>query len=88
MAEVNAELLQIPPRSPELNPVKNIFKLDGDKLRADVLKFEIRRESFQPSQASVIATIRSTPIETINKTKDLMDHLISLTLTSHEKKTR
>ena len=76
MAEVKVELLQIHPRSPELNPVGNIFKFDGDKLRADALKFEIRRESFQ---SSVIATIRSTPIETINKIKDLMDHLISLT---------
>ena len=78
MAEVNAELLQIPLRSPDLNPVKNIFKLDGDKFRADILKFEIRKEIFQSFfQACVIATIRSIPIETINKTKDLMDHFIS-----------
>ncbi|KAJ8050580.1 Transposable element Tc1 transposase [Holothuria leucospilota] len=88
MAEVNAELLQIPPRSPDLNPVENIFKLVGDKLRADALKFEIRKESFQSFQARVIATIRSIPIETIDKTIDSMDHRISLLLTNGGKKTR
>ena len=83
MAEVKVELLQIHPRSPELNPVGNIFKFDGDKLRADVLKFEIRRESFQSFLGGVISTMRSIRIETINKTKDLMNHLISLMLTSN-----
>ena len=60
-----------------MNPVENIFKVDSDKFRVDILKFEIRKEIFQSFQACVIATIRSIPIETINKTKDLMDHFLS-----------
>ena len=33
MDRANCELLKIPPRSPNLNPIENIFKLVSDALR-------------------------------------------------------
>ena len=88
MAAVNAELLPIPPRSPDLNPIENIFKLAGDNLRANAIRFQIRKETFEAFQARVIATIRSIPIETINKTISSMDRRLSLLLQTGGKKTR
>ena len=46
MQEVNAELLLIPPRSPDLNPIENIFKIVGDDLRKQALDHKIRSETF------------------------------------------
>ena len=88
MREVNAELLPIPPRSPDLNPIENIFKLVGDRLRSDALRYGITRETFEAFQARVIATVRSIPEATINKTIEYMDHRISLILQNGGRKTR
>ena len=80
MAEMDAELFPIPPRSPDINPIENIFKLVGDNLRADALRFQISKESVEGFQARVIATIRSIPICTIDKTIASMDGRLSLLL--------
>lgn len=88
LAEVNAELLAIPPRSPDLNPIENIFKLVGDNLRKNAVKYKISKETLPQFQARLIATIRSIPIETINKTIDSMDNRLSIILKNHGRKTR
>lgn len=88
MREVQAELFPIPARSPDLNPIENIFKLVGDRLRADAVRHHITRETFQGFQARVIATIRSIPVATIDRTIASMDSRISLILQSGGRKTR
>ncbi len=89
MTYVNAILLPIPPRSPDLNPIENIFKLVvGDELRKNAIKFQIMRETFDEFKARAIATIRSIPIITINKTIASMDNRISIILRNGGKKTK
>ena len=88
LVEVNATLLPIPPRSPDLNPIENVFKLVGDKLRTDAVKYNISKETLQQFQARLIATIRSIPLETIDKTIESMDNRLSIILKNYGHKTR
>lgn len=66
MKRVHCELIKIPPRSPDLNPIENIFKLVSDKLRKQALELHIQRETYQQFEDRVITTITSLPITTIN----------------------
>ena len=87
LVEVNATLLPIPPRSPDLNPIENVFKLVGDKLRTDAVKYNISKETLQQFQARLIATIRSIPLETIDKTIESMVNRLSIILKDYGHKT-
>ena len=80
MQKVNAELIPIPARSPDLNPIENVFKLVGDNLRRDAIKHNITRENYDEFQARVIATIRSIAVATIDRTINSMDSRISTLL--------
>ena len=44
MARANCELLKIPPRSPDLNPIENIFKLVSDALHKQAIRLQITKE--------------------------------------------
>ena len=44
--EVGAELFPIPPRSPELNPVENVFAFVKKELREEAYKEEITKETY------------------------------------------
>lgn len=66
MQNVNAELLKIPPRSPELNPCENFFKIVVDALRQSAIADKIERESYSAFSQRVINTIYSVPIAQIN----------------------
>ena len=70
MANCNCSmsLIQIPPRSPDLNPSENFFNMVRCKLNDDALRLKIAKESFEEFQARVICTIYSIPVEMVNKT--------------------
>ena len=44
MQRARSELIKIPPRSPDLNPIENIFKIVSDLLRKQALERRIQRE--------------------------------------------
>ncbi|KAK3747360.1 hypothetical protein QZH41_005270 [Actinostola sp. cb2023] len=52
MARANCELLSIPPRSPDLNPIENVLKLVSDALREQAITSQIKKETLydQPSK--------------------------------------
>lgn len=66
MKRVHCELIKIPARSPDLNPIENIFKLVSDQLRKQALELQIQREAYEQFQNRVITTVKSLPITTIN----------------------
>ena len=47
MVRCQSELLKIPPRSPDLNPVENIFHIVSRKFEKDALQQEITHESYE-----------------------------------------
>ena len=61
-------LIQIPPRSPDLNPIENFFHLVQCKLKSDALALNITKETLQEFKASIIRTIYSIPVNIINRT--------------------
>ena len=63
----NAELFKIPARSPDLNPIENLFSQIGRKLRGDALSRKITSESFEEFKARVRDTLLSFPSNQIDK---------------------
>ena len=72
LRRINAKVLKIPPRSPDLNPIENIFKLLGDQLSKDALEKNINEESFESFQSRVVDTLLRIPTDVINKTVSSM----------------
>lgn len=72
MRRTKAQLLSIPPRSPDLNPIENIFHLVSDQLRTDAIRNNLTSESFLHFQDRVQSTIRAIPLLTINNTIESM----------------
>ena len=68
MDRANCQLLKIPPRSPDLNPIEKIFKLVSDALRKQAITSRITTETYEQFKDRVISTIKSIPREVINKT--------------------
>ena len=44
--KMNAQLISIPPRSPDVNPIENIFHIVKKKLDDDALRCRIHREDY------------------------------------------
>ena len=65
-------LIQIPPSSPDLNPIKHFFHLVRCKLKSDALVRNITKETLQEFKARIIRTFCSIPVSIINRTITLM----------------
>ena len=68
MREVGSNLLSIPPRSPDINPIENIFHMVSRTLNKQAIAKRIQRESFEDFEQRVIDTLHAIPIATIDKT--------------------
>ena len=66
--ELGAKMFSIPARSPDLNPIENIFHLVRKQLAKDAIENEIKSEGFNDFVKRVSKTIKSFPIATINST--------------------
>ena len=64
---VGADVFPIPPRSPELNPIENVFSFVKKELRLQAIQHRLERESYQEITLRVKATLYSTSIELVNK---------------------
>ena len=54
MERARCELLKIPPRSPDLNPIENIFELVSDALREQAIRLQITKETYEEFKDRVI----------------------------------
>ena len=72
MNDIGAKKFSIPPRSPDLNPIENIFHLVKSKLCEDAYEQHIAKEDFQQFSLRVKNTIENIPVETINRTIESM----------------
>ena len=77
MARCHCELLKIPPRSPDLNPIENIFNIVSRKLEKDALDRGITRESYAEFCDRVQRTIYGISQELIDKTIESMNGRIT-----------
>ena len=66
MCRANCELIKIPARSPDINPIENLFKIISDILNKQAIRRKISQESYEQFRHRVISTFESLTIETIN----------------------
>lgn len=67
---VGAKVFPIPPRSPELNPIENVFSFVKKELRIQAIDNKIERENYQQFCLRVKATLLSTSKERIDRIID------------------
>ena len=66
--EVGAKKFSIPARSPDLNPIENVFNYVKAELSSQAIKQNITFENFDQYSARVKETLENVPVEYINKT--------------------
>ena len=82
LEDIESESQEIPPRSPDLNPIENIFLLVKRYLENKAISKRITKESFEEFQSGVVRAFDSIPITTIDKTISSMDKRIDAILSS------
>lgn len=85
---IGARKFSIPPRSPDLNPIENVFHLVKRKLNADAIERNILQENFNSFSERVKKTIENFPIDIIDKTIESMDKRIGLIIKSKGQRTK
>ena len=52
MDRIGARVFNIPPRSPDCNPIENVFNVVKQQLHQEALEREIAHEDFETSEAN------------------------------------
>ena len=67
LGRLGVTVFNIPARSPDLNPIENVFKLLGDQLRDNALDQNIEREKFREFRRRVVKTLLGIPADVIDR---------------------
>ena len=79
----NSTLIKLPPRSPDLNCIENLFPIVRRILKKQALERGIKRESFKQFESRrAKAAILSIPVRTINHIIGSMHKRMSLVITN------
>ena len=77
MDSIGCRLFKIPPRSPDLNPIENVFHLIGKQLKKDALENNLQRESYAQYCDRVKRSVLAFPAHVIDKTIESMPRRIA-----------
>ena len=66
MSRADSTLLKLPPRSPDLRSIENLFHIASNKLKAQAVSQNITKESFEQFKQRGVNKMYSIRIETIN----------------------
>lgn len=83
-----AHLLRIPPRSPDINPIENVFHSVKTSLETDAISQNIERESFEDFRARVISKFMAFDSEKIDSTIASLPKRLALILSSKGSRTK
>ncbi len=72
LSDIECELHEIPPRSPDLNPIENVFHLVKKSLEREAINKNITRESFVEFRARVFRCFESLDVSMIDRTIESM----------------
>ena len=78
MEEIGAQLFAIPPRSPDVNSIENLFHLVQKRLNAQALSESITQENFIQFFARAKNTLQNFPFYTINRIIEYMSTRMSM----------
>lgn len=68
MQNVNAQLLKIPARSPDINPIENFFHIVSRRLREDAIHHQYTHESLPDFELRIIRTMKAIPQNIVDNT--------------------
>ena len=86
LKENKIEQLKIPARSPDLNPIENLFHRVKNKLRLDALNDNITCETFDEFTARVTRTMYNFSVAEIDKCIESMNHRLDLVIYTIERR--
>ena len=72
MKKIGIKVHSIPPRSPDINPIENVFHLVDKKLRSDAIEKNITCESYKEFSARVESTMENFTLDMIDRIIDTM----------------
>eukprot|EP00794_Sanderia_malayensis_P001901 gene1901-2159_t len=79
---IGCRVLKIPARSPDLNPIENVFHLVGTKLQKDSLEKNIVKETYEQFCNRIKKTMMEFPSEVIDRTIASMPKRMNMVLKS------
>ena len=88
LAEVNAWQFKIPARSPDLNPIENIFHLVSKQIKSDAKKFHIESETFSQFSHRCKRVLENFPTDIIDKTIASMPKRINMVIKKNGQRTK
>ena len=80
LKQVGACKFSIPPRSPDLNPIENLFHLVSKQLEKDALDMHITHETFTQFSERVKRTMLNFPKDIIDNIIESMDKRVAMVL--------
>ena len=83
---IGAQLISIPPRSPDLNPIENVFHIAVKALERDTMTKQIVCESYEQFVDRIIPVLYSIPCSVINKIIDSVSKRIDLLIANKGKR--
>ena len=87
LERMGAEKVPIPPRSPDLNPIENMFHTVRKNIDRDAIENQITQETFGQFAERVRQTILSTPIDEIDVLIANMRHRLRAVIRRRGKRT-
>ena len=88
LVSIGARKFTIPPRSPDLNPIENMFHLVKEKLMEDAIETSIDFENWVDFCSRVSTTIKNFPTAILDKTIESMETRIDLVIKSKGERTK
>ena len=73
MKQVNSQLLPIPPRSPDINPIENFFGIVKQALHRDALERQVKVETVEQFESRIKQIMKQVPTATIDKIIESMN---------------
>ena len=71
--EIGANVVEIPPRSPDLNPIENVFHNVRRQLRKQALEQKLVNENFAAFEKRVVVSLKNFSRHVIDRTIENMD---------------
>jgi transposase len=76
LGEIGGRKFAIPPRSPDLNPIENVFNIAKANFRRDSIEQKITQETYSEFVKRVKETLHRIPVTVIDKVIDTMEKRI------------
>jgi len=84
--EIGAKKFSIPPRSPDMNPIENVFNVVKVQLQQQALDRKITHENFETFSVRVKETLNTVSVTYINKTINSMDGRMKMVIKKRGKR--